>query len=456
MFQPVVLPLWLVVLILGFAGVTFASHFLFPSVRWFFRRRAERALARLNARLDRPIEFFKIARRQDMIVRLSYDPRVLEAVTDYAAEAGIPPEVAFEMARRYAREIVPSFSATLYFGVAIRLARWLSRGLYRVRVGKVDKELGQIDPKATVVFVMNHRSNMDYVLVTWLVANRSALAYAVGEWARIWPFSGLVRGMGAYFIRRKSRNTLYRRVLARFVQMATQEGTTQAIFPEGGLSLDGRVGQAKLGLLSYIVSAYDPAGRDVVFVPVGLGYDRVLEDRILVQAAAAGERRFRGKLLTTAWFGARVLWKILRKRFPGFGTAAAGFGAPVSLRAYYAQDPAAPVEKLAASLMAEIARVVPVTPVPLVAAALASQPDDLAALVAEAERLATQLERHEAVLRLAPQGFAATVIEGLLPLQKRGLLGDDLRPTPGSAPVLAFYAAPVQQRLNGDAATQQT
>lgn len=98
----------------------------------------------------------------------------------------------------------------------------------------------------------------------------------------------------------------------------------------------------------------------------------------------------------------------------------------------------------------------PVTPVPLVAAALASQPDDLAALVAEAERLATQLERHEAVLRLAPQGFAATVIEGLLPLQKRGLLGDDLRPTPGSAPVLAFYAAPVQQRLNGDAATRQT
>ncbi len=456
MFQPIALPLWLLVLILGFAGVTFASHFLFPSVRWFFRGRAEKALARLNARLDRPIEFFKIARRQDMIVRLSYDPKVLEAVTDYAQEAGIPPEVAFEMARRYAREIVPSFSATLYFGVAIRLARWLSRGLYRVRVGKVDRELGQIDPKATVVFVMNHRSNMDYVLVTWLVANRSALAYAVGEWARIWPFSRLIRGMGAYFIRRKSRNTLYRRVLARFVQMATQEGTTQAIFPEGGLSLDGRVGEAKLGLLSYIVSAYDPTGRDVVFVPVGLGYDRVLEDRILVQAAAAGERRFRGRILTTVWFGARVLWKILRKRFPGFGTAAAGFGAPVSLRAFYTRTPDAPVETLAATLMAEIARVVPITPGPLVAAALAGLPADHGALTAEVERLAEALEGQGAVLRLPPQGFAATVEEGLVPFQKRGLVGGDLRPTPGSAPVLAFYAASVQQRLLGDAAARQT
>ena len=61
--------------------------------------------------------------------------------------------------------------------------------------------------------------------------------------------SALIRSMGAYFIRRGSRNTLYRRVLARYVQMATAEGTTQAIFPEGGLSLDGRVGAAKMGLL---------------------------------------------------------------------------------------------------------------------------------------------------------------------------------------------------------------
>jgi glycerol-3-phosphate O-acyltransferase len=456
MLRAVEVPLWLLVLILGFAAVTFASHFLFPSVRWFFRRRAERALARLNSRLDRPIEFFKIARRQDMIARLSYDPQVLDAVTEHARQERIPPEVAFETARRYASEIVPAFSATLYFGYAIRLARWLSRALYRVRIGKVDRELSQIDPRATVVFVMNHRSNMDYVLVTWLVANRSALAYAVGEWARIWPFSRLVRGMGAYFIRRKSRNPLYRKVLARFVQMATQEGTTQAIFPEGGLSLDGCVGEARMGLLSYIVSAWTPGGRDVVFVPVGLGYDRVLEDRILVEAAAAGERRFRGRAFSTAFFSARVLWKILRGRFPGFGTAAAGFGAPVSLRAFYEAQPDAPVDALAARLMSEIARVVPVTPVPLVAAALEAGPADRAALEAEVARLVAALEADEAVLRLPPQGLAATVDEGLVPLQKRLLVGPDLKALPGTGALVAFYAAPVRQRLSGVAATRQT
>ena len=46
MTQTVTLPLWLLLLILGFAAVTFASHFLFPSVRWFFRRRLERAVAK--------------------------------------------------------------------------------------------------------------------------------------------------------------------------------------------------------------------------------------------------------------------------------------------------------------------------------------------------------------------------------------------------------------------------
>ena len=65
---------------------------------------------------------------------------------------------------------------------------------------------------------MNHRSNMDYVLITWLVSNRAQISYAVGEWARVWPLSPLIRSMGAYFIRRGSRNSLYRRVLARYVQ----------------------------------------------------------------------------------------------------------------------------------------------------------------------------------------------------------------------------------------------
>lgn len=86
---------------------------------------------------------------------------------------------------------------------------------------------------ATVVFVMNHRSNMDYVLVGCLAARQAAPSYTVGEWARIWPLQTLIRSMGAYFVRRNSRDELYRRVLERYVAMATAAGVTQAVYPEG-------------------------------------------------------------------------------------------------------------------------------------------------------------------------------------------------------------------------------
>lgn len=366
MNQQVVLPLWLFILILLFAAVTFASHFLFPSVRWFFRRRLERAVARLNTRLKRPIEPFKLARRHDMIQRLVYDPDVTEAVVAYARKHGVREDVAFEKARDYAREIVPSFSAFTYFSFGARLARWLAQSLYVVRTGaQNDAALDAIDPDATVIFIMNHRSNMDYVLVTTLAAQASALSYAVGEWARVWPLSRLIKSMGAYFIRRRARGNLYRAVLARYVQMATANGVTQAIFPEGGLSLDGRLQPPKLGLLSYVVEAHRAGGREVVFVPVAINYDRVIEDRVLTGAQTRGDRKFRVRMTVVLASALRIVWQRLRGRKGRMGVAEVVFGQPVPL----GRD-IPPIETLAQDLMNRIGRDMPLLFVPLVAEAM--------------------------------------------------------------------------------------
>ncbi len=445
------LPIWLVVLVLALAAIAALDRILAPSVRWFFRRRMERAVARLNERLERPIAPFKLAQRHDMILRLAYDPQVMQAVAEHAAEAGVPPTVAMQEARDYAREIVPAFSATMYFGFAVQVARWLTRKFYRVRIGRIDPALERVDDRATVVFVMNHRSNMDYVLVTWLIADRSAISYAVGEWARVWPLSRLIRGMGAYFIRRGSRNALYRRVLARYVQMSAQEGVAQAIFPEGGLSLDGRVGAAKLGLLSYFLTGFDAeresGGRDILFVPVGLAYDRVLEDRLLTEAARTGVRRFRPTATGVVAFVFRMGWRALRGNFPGFGATAAGFGAPVSLRAFMEGRAGDVTEALGTELMARVARAVPILPVPLVAAALEAGVESRVALLAEVTRLVEALADKDAVLRLHPQGLEPTVDEALLHMRRRGLVGPDLRLAPEKRGLVAYYAASVWQRL---------
>ena len=365
MTQTVELPLWLFLLILVFAAVTLASHFLFPSVRWFFRRRLERAVKRLNKRLKRPIQPFKLARRHDMIQRLIYDPQVGQAVQVHARETGVPEAVAFEQARRYAREIVPSFSAVAYFSIAIRLTRLLSNAFYHVRLSYQNEDaVENIDRDATVVFVMNHRSNMDYVLVTYLAAQQSALSYAVGEWARVWPLSRLIRAMGAYFIRRKSGSDLYRQVLSCYVRHATEAGVTQAMFPEGGLSLNGALGRPKLGLLKYIIDGTSDDGRDVVFVPVALNYDRVLEDTILTRAALGSERRFRARIgVITRWI-LKQLWRRVIGRYRRFGLASVRYGEPISLAAFRADHQRDLMTDLARELMARIRDAIPLVPGP--------------------------------------------------------------------------------------------
>ena len=392
MWETVEVPVWAVWLTAVLALVALADRIVGPTLRWYFRRRLNRAIARLNERLQIKIQPFKLTERRVLIDRLVHDPQVMDAVEAHRAETGMPHDVAVAEVERYAREIVPSFSAYAYFGIGARVSRWIAQALYRVRLGAFDEgALARIDPQATIVFVMNHRSNVDYLLVTYLASTQSALSYAVGEWARVWPLSRIIRAMGAYFIRRRSRNALYRRVLARYVRMATDAGVTQAIFPEGGLTRDGRLAPPKLGLLSYIVNGFDPQGaRDVIFVPVGLNYDRVLEDRILLAAetGADGKARFRVSPFKALGYFVRLSWLRTTGRLYRFGYACVSFGTPLSLRAFVAERDE-DVTALGAELAERIGQVVPVLPVSLLARVLLAADGPVSAIdlkiAAEAE-----------------------------------------------------------------------
>src|SRR5438309_6125182 len=123
---------------------------------------------------------------------------------------------------------------------------------------------------------MNHRSNADYVLVGYVLSGRVAISYAVGEWARAFPLEYIFKSFGSYFIRRRFREPLYHTVLERYVQLVTRNGVTQGIFPEGGLSRDGRLAHGKIGLLDYMLGvARDENFRKRMYVvPVAINYDR--------------------------------------------------------------------------------------------------------------------------------------------------------------------------------------
>jgi glycerol-3-phosphate O-acyltransferase len=470
----VVLPLWLVVIVVVLAALAFFDRFLVPSVRWAMRRRANRAIEELNTRLKLHIQPFKLTKRQVLIDQLIYDPEVLHAAELYAKEAGVPRDLAMERVRRYAREIVPSFSAYTYFRVGTRIAKRISQILYRVRIGyKSDDAFAKVDPESSVVFVINHRSNMDYVLVTYVAASSSALSYAVGEWAQIWGLRGLIRSMGAYFIRRDSRDALYRKVLARYVHMATSAGVVQAIFPEGGLSRDGRLRPPKFGLLGYMVSGFDPHGpRDVVFIPVGINYDRVLEDRMLTSAASTepGKKPVFGfNLLVFTRHFLRHIWMAVRGQWYRFGYACVSFGEPVSLRGYLterkvdfrtlaAEPRHAEIEKLGTRLMDAVGRVVPALPVSLVSTVLLeSGTTPLASLDLKGRvfELIQALEASSVYVHIprADRDYAIEV--GLRMLKLRHLVIEDengYRGDPNETPLLRYYANAIAHLLPASSA----
>jgi glycerol-3-phosphate O-acyltransferase len=462
------MPLWLVIVLGVLAAVALVDRLFAPALRWWLRRRVNRAIDELNRRLKLTIPPFKLARRRQLIEQLMFDPEVLKAVDEEAKARGEPKSLTHARARRYAREIVPAFSAYAYFHVGAALAKWLSTALYRVRIGVFEEaELYRVPPDAAVVFVINHRSNMDYVLVTYLVSQSSALSYAVGEWARVWMLQWLIRAMGGYFVRRDSSNLLYRRVLARYVHMATTSGVTQAVFPEGGLTRDGKLRPPKLGLLSYMVSGFDPAGtRDIVFVPVGLNYDRVLEDRVLTTAdpASGGRPQFTfNPLAFSAWF-CKGLWLRIRGRWHRYGYACVSFGRPISLRAYLSERGAdlrllteeqrfAEIERLGQHLLREVGRVVPALPVSLVASALlASGAHGLSGLELKGAvyALMRRLKNAGAHVHIPRHDQEYAVEVGLRMLLSRHLVtaqGGIYRPNSKETALLAFYANAIAHLL---------
>jgi glycerol-3-phosphate O-acyltransferase len=417
---------------------------LVPAVRWFFRQRAERVVEEVGRRGIK-LPTFKLTRRRALIHRLTHDPELLGAAEAYAHDNGTSMAVTMARVERYAREIVPSFNAFLYFRIGIPLAGWISRSLYDVRVDS-KKGLAALDESASVVFVMNHRSNIDYVLLAHLMAHRTALSYAAGEWAGVWPLGRLIGGMGAFFVRRGSGDDLYRRVLERFVQMAIEGGLTQVFFPEGGLSRDGKPREPKIGLLDYMLRRFDPEAGDILFVPVGVNYDWVIEDHSLLQPGGpeAGIRGHGGIIASAV---GSVVRNLLRARRGGsfrLGTAAVGVGEPVSAREYAAsrglefrelarEDRIEEVRLLAGLLMWAINESIPLTAVPLVARALIESPERTLPeerLISRARSLADGEEQldYEAALR--------TLVIRWLVLAERGWY----RPAPGSEKLLGYYA----------------
>lgn len=354
------------------------------AIRRWGRERVRVALLRFRTRIDR----YKLVERDRIRDTLMLDPEIHAAIGRHCREHGLGEPVVRHRVERYIDEIVPFFNVLSYYRIGYNLARGVIHLLYRPTVAYEDRAaLERIPKRDVVVYLMNHRSNADYVVVAFVLAQRVSISYAVGEWARTWPLEFVFKSFGSYFIRRRYREPLYHTVLERYIQLITRNGVTQGIFPEGGLTTDGALRPAKIGLLDYILRTLDDPGfdRDIWFVPVGINYDRVLEDRTLIRERILHTRR-PSRLAQAGTVLAYLLGnagRLLTGRLRRYGRVAVTFGTPTSARAWLAGEPAGllhtprearlpRVQAFADGMMTRIGGVVPVTPVPLGAAALLS------------------------------------------------------------------------------------
>ncbi len=458
------LPTWFFIILLLAASYAVIMSVLFPSVRWFFRRRLNKAVDKLNTNLQIKVRPLQQTKRQVLIDQLMFDQEIIALIEAQAQQDNIPRDVLQQKVKNYAREIVPSFNAFVYYRVGYWLAKKVSRFIYRVRVAAADRgQLRTVDPESTVVFVMNHRSNMDYVLISYLAAEQVTLSYAVGEWARVFPLESLIRALGAFFVRRDSRNPLYRKVLERYVFIATQSGVCQAVFLEGGLSRDGLLGEPKLGFLDYMLRQYDwQTDRDIVFVPVGINYDHVLEDNNLLDWSDESGRLSKSQHAKVFWqFLSKNLFIGSRARWKRFGYASVNFGVPVSMREYCATNGVdfkhlikekriAKVAELAKILMDALRHVMPILPVPLIAVVLNRAGEESMKsleIVSSCDDLIDEMIQRGAAMKAEEKPRHRTLSNSLDLLKERNLLieqNDHYKVNPEHQALITYYANSIE------------
>ena len=445
-----------------------------PLVPQFISKRINRSAIKSLRKRGTRIDRFKLTSRTRVRATLLTLPEVAVAVTRHAVSSDITEAAAWKIAESYIDEIVPFFNILAYSRFGYFLSRRFLNAFYKVSADQHSAVGAASLPKdAVVVYLMNHRSNADYVLVGYVLSGKVAISYAVGEWARAFPLEHIFKSFGAYFIRRKYREPLYHTVLEQYVRLITTNGVTQGIFPEGGLTRDGKLKPGKIGLLDYVLgAARDPAYRKRIYlVPVAINYDRVLEDRSLLRelAKSGGHRpvRRRTQLLEVS----RYLWwnsaRIVARRWKRYGRAAVTVGKPVSLADWFDErneygetlfdmprhERLARVQLLCDSMMLRIGEIIPVTPVPLACAAIQSLDSDFIPRSRLLERMSEMrdvlLELNARVIR-AEGEIDETFDRAWRMLRMRRMLvrsGEGFAVLPDNRQLISYYANSIAHLL---------
>jgi glycerol-3-phosphate O-acyltransferase len=353
---------------------------------------------------------------------LAQDRLIEEKILEISRSTGEPHRLMRDRVDAYVEEIAPFFSLSAYYRFGASAAKRFLDFCFELvhEPGAFERQAAVVPPGAVRVYVINHRANMDPAILAYALLYHVPMSYAVGEWALVWPLHTLFRMFGSYFVRRGEKDPLYHAVLERFIQLIASHGAVTGFFPEGALSRDGRLRRPRTGLLDYLIGLRrEQPDRPIVFLPIGLNYDRVFEDHILVREKdgplpkPTTSERVRNLVGVIAWFPVLVaanLVKVATRSHRKFGNAAVVFGEPLSLddwpggsgiHALPDEARKVAVEALGEELLQRrIGKVIPALPVPVFCTALGrAASGDLGSLRREIIAILAELRARGAPIR---------------------------------------------------------
>jgi glycerol-3-phosphate O-acyltransferase len=307
-----------------------------------------------------------------------------------------------------------------------------------------------------LILIPCHKSHIDYLIMSYvLYQNRMPCPHiAAGQNLSFWPMGVVFRAAGAFFLRRSFRGAvLYSRVFSEYIYKLLEEGFNIEIFIEGGRSRSGKLLMPKLGFLSILLNAFKSgACEDMIFVPVHIGYDQILEEGAYLHEIGGGKKEPEN---LSQIIKAR---RFLKQRF---GKIYINFHEPISLNALlndYGTSLAEMPQKTQNALCRDLGwrvinaidRVSVVTPHSLVAAAILNSPSKrfsgkelFAILDTYLKLLSTQKAKLTDTLLMDHQRACEQALESYL--QRKIIeLPDGEKGMPGE---IAQYHLPPAQRL---------
>ena len=222
--------------------------------------------------------------------------RFQQFMTSHSKSRHIPLREVRKNADEYLDEIAAKYSPGL-IKIAEVLVGWFLRMMFEdVMVNANDlARIKTMSQKGPLILIPNHKSHIDYLILSYLLYqhNMPCPHIAAGKNLSFWPMGPLFRGAGAFFIRRTFRGAvLYSKVFSEYIFKLLQEGFNIEFFIEGGRSRTGKLIVPKLGLLSILLDAYkNKSCEDMIFAPIYIGYDRVIEETAYLDELEGGQKQ---------------------------------------------------------------------------------------------------------------------------------------------------------------------